>query len=98
MSKRKARQGVGELVPLAERVLVLMAFRLVATAAVLALQLTLTVGIDAQRQWVIASSYLGVTGLLSLPALSRRRGLTLRCFGLTLLIDGLFLEGERAIG
>ena len=92
------RQVAGELVPLSERVLVLMGFRLAATIAVVILQLTLTVDPAVDAQWIFAGLYLGSTGLLSLTVLSGRRALTMRSFGLSLLIDGVYLEGQRALG
>ena len=75
-----------------------MGFRCASTIAVVILQLTLVEGQDAGRQWLFAALYLGSTGLLSLTVLSGRRSLTMRSFGLALLIDGVYLEGQRALG
>ncbi len=87
-----------EFVPLSERVGMLMAFRVFAGVAAVALQLTLVPTADPTQQLSIVVAYLLVTGLLSAPVRTGHRNLTLRAFGIALLCDGLFLQGERVIG
>jgi two-component system cell cycle response regulator len=87
-----------EFVPLSERVGMLMAFRIFAAIAAVALQLSLVPSANAGQQIAIVVAYLGVTGLLSAPVRTGHRNLTLRAFGIALLADGLFLQGERVLG
>ncbi|SDI82734.1 diguanylate cyclase (GGDEF) domain-containing protein [Frankineae bacterium MT45] len=91
-------QQADEIVPLSERVLVLMSFRFVAAITIGLLQVLLVPNSSAVAQWLVVVLYLLTTSMLSAPVLTARRGLALRTFGLSLLVDGVFLQGERIFG
>jgi two-component system, cell cycle response regulator len=93
---RKGRRD--EFVPLSERVLMLMAFRVAAGVAIGLITQVTRPAPDLGQQWLVIGGYLLATGLLSLPALTAQRSLTLRTFSINLLLDGAFLQGEQALG
>jgi len=96
MMSRSSATRADEFVPLSERVLMLMVFR--AAAALTIGAIAGTGRGDVHRHWLLIAAYLTLTGALSLPVLTARRRLTLHAFSGTLLLDGVFLQGELAWG
>jgi diguanylate cyclase (GGDEF)-like protein len=84
------------VVPLSARVLAMLGFRVLFVVVLLGLG-TLDPTLSWRASLVAGLAYLAVTGLLSAAVRLPGRGLAVRCFGVSLLVDGVYVQYQREI-
>ncbi len=97
LAARAAAAGRGvEVVPLSARVVAMLGFRLLLVAALLGLG-----ALDPALSWrgplVAGGVYLAVTGLLGATVWLPSRTVAVRCFGVSLLVDGVYVQYQREL-
>ncbi len=85
------RRSSVEVAPLSHRVAAMSGYR-VAEIAVLAVLALVDGHLDPSQDGLIAGIYVLTTGLFSACIVIRRPGVAVRAFGLSLLVDGVFLQ------
>lgn len=90
MNSAPSRRSGIEVAPLSQRVAAMELFRLSAVV-VLALLASLQVDLSAGDGWAVGC-YLVLTGLLSALVLTRFSALAVKAFGISLLLDGVFVQ------